>query len=120
MERKSKKTKKKLSNDILEWDVGYREGPMLEEWYKKWDEKHNSVEEGDTIAPTETAKEPKETVSQRKRPRVHPRRAHWHHYRVGKGRSQIRLRWISPIIVNGSDKNSDMPVILHEAEGDMA
>lgn len=38
---------------------------------------------------------------QRHLPCVHTRRAHWHHYWVGKGRSELVLRWIAPTIVGG-------------------
>ena len=28
--------------------------------------------------------------------RAHVRRAHWHHYWTGKGRTELVLRWIAP------------------------
>lgn len=34
-------------------------------------------------------------------PRAHVRRAHWHTYRVGKGRLDTRLLWLHPILVAG-------------------
>lgn len=35
--------------------------------------------------------------------RPHVRRAHWHHYWVGEGRSKIVLRWINTTLVNAND-----------------
>lgn len=35
----------------------------------------------------------------RSAPSPHLRRAHWHSYWVGKGRSEIRVRWLHPIMV---------------------
>ena len=37
------------------------------------------------------------------RPRAHGRRAHWHTYLTGSGRSERRLKWLSPIPVNVDD-----------------
>jgi hypothetical protein len=34
-----------------------------------------------------------------KSPKTHLRRAHWHLYRVGKGRQETRLRWVFPVLV---------------------
>lgn len=31
--------------------------------------------------------------------RPHTRKAHWHHYWVGKGRKELVLRWIAPTVV---------------------
>jgi hypothetical protein len=36
----------------------------------------------------------------RKSPVPHLRHAHWHGYRVGKGRKDFKLRWLPPIAVN--------------------
>lgn len=37
-------------------------------------------------------------------PRAHVRRAHWHTYRIGPGREQLDLRWLSPILVGTGDR----------------
>ena len=31
--------------------------------------------------------------------RPHVRRAHWHHYWVGEGRTRLEVRWIEPTFV---------------------
>lgn len=36
--------------------------------------------------------------------RPHVRRAHWHHYWVGKGRTTLEVRWIEPVLVLPGDK----------------
>lgn len=36
-------------------------------------------------------------------PRPHIRRAHWHSYRIGKGRAELRVRWLAPIAVKVED-----------------
>ncbi len=40
----------------------------------------------------------------------HVRRAHWHHYRTGKGRVNTEIRWLSPILVGGVDA-PDLPTV---------
>jgi len=51
--------------------------------------------------------------AQRRAPRPHIRRAHWHTYRVGKCRSDRVLRWLPPIPVNVDDID-DLPATVHE------
>lgn len=41
--------------------------------------------------------------------RPHIRRAHWHIYRVGSGRTGTMLKWMHPLAINADD-GSDMPV----------
>jgi hypothetical protein len=36
-------------------------------------------------------------------PRPHIRRAHWHTYRIGKGRAERRMRWLAPVAVKLAD-----------------
>lgn len=62
-------------------NVGYRVGPLL---------KHSHM--------TSSA-----TNSNRRSPTTHIRRAHWHTYRVGVGRSDLALKWIAPVIVGGTE-----------------
>ncbi len=40
-----------------------------------------------------------EDAGERSGPSPHLRRAHWHSYWVGKGRKDIRVRWLHPILV---------------------
>ncbi len=72
------------------WDVGVRLGAAL----RKAQERLRSDGEG-THA----------------RPRAHIRRAHWHTYRVGAGRSDRRLKWLPPIAVNVED-DADLPAVV--------
>lgn len=46
--------------------------------------------------------------------RPHVRRAHWHHYWTGKGRTDICVKWIEPVFVMG---NGDSDVVIHEVKG---
>ena len=39
-------------------------------------------------------------------PRPHVRRAHWHTYRIGAGRTERQLKWLPPIPVNVADTES--------------
>ena len=48
----------------------------------------------------------------RHRPRKHWRKAHFHTYWVGKGRTKKELKFIAPILVN--DNDDEMPVVIHE------
>jgi hypothetical protein len=45
-------------------------------------------------------------------PRPHLRRAHWHTYRVGKGRTEAVLRWLPPIPVN-LEAGEALPAVVH-------
>lgn len=44
---------------------------------------------------------------ERNAPRPHLRRAHWHTYRVGKGRAGFRPRWLHPILVGYREGEPD-------------
>lgn len=78
------------------WEVGARLGAALRKAYTE-------------------ASEKAEEVGDRARPRPHIRRAHWHAYRVGPGRQEIRLHWLPPIPVNVEDL-SDLPVVVRPVE----
>lgn len=49
-------------------------------------------------------------LSKQKRP--HWRRAHWHYYRCGKGKKELRLKFILPILVNGENVNKKISTII--------
>ncbi|WP_447973921.1 AcrVA2 family anti-CRISPR protein [Nitrospira sp. Kam-Ns4a] len=66
------------------WDVGVRLGAALRRAMEE------AGAEGDAGG----------TAGERARPRGHIRRAHWHTYRVGTGRRDVRLKWLPPIPVN--------------------
>lgn len=44
---------------------------------------------------------------ERAAPAPHLRRAHWHTYRVGKGRQDCRVRWLHPILVGHDRAETD-------------
>lgn len=46
----------------------------------------------------------RETTSIRHAMRPHTRKAHWHHYWVGKGRKELVLRWIAPTVVGTGER----------------
>lgn len=53
------------------------------------------------------------TSAQRRRPRQHLRKAHWHTYWIGpKGNQEKMVKFIAPILVN--DNNDEMPVVIHQ------
>lgn len=52
---------------------------------------------GDQLRAAQTGE--REQEEERNSPRPHLRRAHWHSYWVGKGRTEIRVRWLHPILV---------------------
>lgn len=53
-----------------------------------------------------------EAMDGRQSPRPHVRRAHWHTYRVGAGRTDTTLKWLPPIPIN-IDNGEIIPTI-HE------
>lgn len=69
------------------WDVGTRLGAALRQSY-------HAAETGQTEIDPETG---------RARPRAHIRRAHWHTFLSGVGRSERRLKWLPPIAINADD-----------------
>lgn len=46
----------------------------------------------------------------------HIRRAHWHIYRIGQGRKQTTVKWISPILVGGSVEDRDHIRLVREKD----
>lgn len=51
----------------------------------------------------------------RKRP--HVRRAHWHHYWTGPGRTVLTVKWLEPVFVMGTDDEID--TVIHEVKGEI-
>lgn len=66
----------------------------------------------------ETTDEPIIVEVKNRKPRKpmssHVRSAHWHHYWVGKGRSELAIRWVPPTFVSGIGK--EMPVTIHNVK----
>ena len=73
---------------IKAYQVGYALGKSFEEQMKA-----RTISSGQTTGPTGGL-----TV------RPHVRRAHWHHYWVGEGRTVLEVRWIKPTLVLPGDK----------------
>lgn len=46
-------------------------------------------------------------------PRPHVRAAHWHTYWTGKGRTEPRVKWLSPILVKAT-VSDELPVVIRE------
>ncbi len=80
------------------WEVGARLGAALRRAYAEASEKADAA-------------------ADRAHPRPHIRRAHWHAYRVGPGRQEVRLHWLPPIPVNVEDF-SDLPTVVRPVEPD--
>ena len=81
------------------WEVAYRVGATL-----------RAAQQRDAAAPTEA-----EAGSHpRARPRSHLRRAHWHTYWTGTGRTTPRVRWLHPVLVGAQD--AIVPTIHHVRE----
>ena len=79
------------------WDVGSRIGAALR---------------AARITQSETPNETNAGDSGRARPRAHVRRAHWHTYLTGEGKTNPILKWLPPIPVNVADIN-DLAVTTH-------
>ena len=78
--------------NLQEWDVGYRIG-----------NKYNPDKISNSSISVATG-----TATPANSPRAHLRRAHWHHYWVGTGRTKREVRWIAPVWVNG-DSDTIIP-----------
>lgn len=48
--------------------------------------------------------------------RPHWRRAHWQSYWVGKGRTELQLKWLEPILVKGDLLTSSLPAVTHAVQ----
>lgn len=74
--------------NINTYDVGYRIGKAFEQQLRCKEDEIPCLEQ---MQGTPTSR----TV------RSHVRRAHWHHYWVGEGRTRLEVRWIEPVFVMG-------------------
>lgn len=90
--RPSKSVKNRYS-EIRKWDVGYR---VMQE-HKKIEQ--NAKKEWITRHPND-----------RKRPRMHWRKAHWHTFCCGMCRKERRVKFIAPILVNKL-QDDEVPVV---------
>lgn len=83
-----------------QWEVGVRLGAALR--------RQAQAAEAPPEAPGEPTAEGVDTHGGQVRhaPRPHLRRAHWHTYRVGPGRAEVRLRWVSPVLVGAKSADA--------------
>ena len=79
-------------------EVGFRIGEKFEKIYRK------SEKEPDQRADSKGWT----TV------RPHVRRAHWHHYWTGPGKTVLELRWLEPVFVMGDSDKFD--TVVHEVD----
>lgn len=86
-------------SEIRTWDVALRYGSQLREYKKQTQEAKNN---------------PNKHVGHRS-PRPHMRRAHWHRYWTGKGRTELTILWIDSIAVN-ANASGDLPVEVHDVK----
>lgn len=85
--------------EVRTWDVALRYGSQLREYKKQTQEAKN---------------DPSKHVGHRS-PRPHMRRAHWHRYWTGKGRTELTILWIDSIAVN-ANASGDLPVEVHDVK----
>ncbi len=80
-------------SEIRKWDVGFRvmheHNKTKSDAEKEWQRKYSGF---------------------RQRPRMHWRKAHWHTYWCGEGRTIRRVKFIAPILVN-SFADDEVPVV---------
>jgi len=81
-------------------EVGFRLGRRFESMYA---EKKEQEQRGDS-----TEWKPR---------RPHVRRAHWHHYWTGPGRTVLELRWLEPVFVMGDSEKID--AVAHKVGGEL-
>ena len=104
-----------VKENLIQKDI-YKPSAAIKNRYaevRKWDVGERVVH--DQKRAMQAAKEQqicKSGDKDRKRPRQHWRKAHWHTYWVGKGRKERELKFIAPMLIN--DINDEMPVVKHE------
>ena len=81
------------------WDVGVRLGSAL-----------RAAKTASQAPEQSTSNQLTESEGLRRSP--HLRRAHWHTYRVGEGRTETILKWLPPIPIN-IDHFDELPVAIH-------
>lgn len=85
--------------EVRTWDVALLYGFQLREYKKHTQEAKN---------------DPSKHVGHRS-PRPHMRRAHWHRYWTGKGRTELTILWIDSIAIN-ANASGDLPVEVHDVK----
>lgn len=127
--RKSNVIKNKFS-EIQQWDVGFAFGNSLRNFYDQEENEcyfknhssklKKSVKKIDAFPVTsnsnhepDSEKIAKRTVTNQSNGRrtvePHIRAAHWHHYWVGEGRTELIVKWLPPTFVNSNGAVWDIP-----------
>ena len=84
--------------NLRQWEVGYRiSTPFLAK----------ELSLSDTTSMTDEA-------STGTSPRPHIRRAHWHHFWAGPGKTKLVVKWLEPVWVNG--KPEDIVAVEHRVD----
>lgn len=98
-----------LPGNTTTWDVGKRVGSILSNGEKLI---RQAEEAASRLADTDT---PSRLI-----PRIpHWRRAHWHLYWTGKGRTVPKHNWIQPVLVNADIGDVDrLPVVEREVKNE--
>ena len=108
-----KRNMSKIKNKkIIISEIGFEEEKDLiivnDKNRNKYPINHESINESNESVFSNDLDEIK--VFKQKRP--HWRRAHWHYYRCGKGKKELRLKFILPILVNGENVNKKISTII--------
>lgn len=93
------KTTVKLENTANETEVGFRYGEAFRAHMQKVGNSEQAVQ--------------RQTNGTRKAPKPHIVRAHYNYYWCGKGRTELRARWLSPYYVGVKDAPDDLDVVAH-------
>lgn len=97
-------TPKNKFSEIRRWNVGERIGTSVRIFKKAEEKKDISVKIYSNLVGVK-----------RKGPRPHMRKAHWHRYMTGKGRTVPIIHWIAPTFIVSANIE-DMPVTIHQVE----
>lgn len=87
MPRQNKWDRKQGGGKVYAAQIGFRSGPVLQT-LERWGD--------DSVEP----QGPRGPGGVRKRPMAHVRRAHFHKYRTGAGRTETVVKWLAPIPIN--------------------
>lgn len=94
-------TPKNKFSEIRKWDCGIRYGTAVRKHRQKSQDSSGKQCKGQGHTSSV---------------RPHMRRAHWHHYRTGKGRTELVLRWIEPVMVGTGEVCTVIHKIADEKE----
>lgn len=83
-------------SEVQMWDVGVRIG-------NEFRKSRKLVEASDS----------EEVYHEGSTKRPHVRRAHWHRYRIGKGRKEVIVKWLPPTTVNCGQLTNGLPAVIH-------